>query len=93
METIKETKVKCLPHYESIAENNYEYRIAIASDLLYVLNAEGELLEVIIEGKSKQAYVGIVESQDDLLDLILICLDYHKQGINLLTLVDVSNFS
>ena len=90
--TIKKMKttVKCLPQSAISPDNSYEYRIAISSDSLYIINSDADkFIECIIEGSDHDAYIGVLECEDDFLDFILICKDYHSRGINLLTLCDI----
>lgn len=89
----KKTTVKCLPYHKGKKDNIYEYSIAIDSELLYVLDVEAtKIVDIIIDADQKEAYLAIFECQDDMLDFILECLECHRQGISLLTLIDVNDF-
>lgn len=61
----------------------YEYLAAVSSDSLYIVNkGKNRIIETIVEGKDNDAYLCAFDSEDCLLDYILIWKDELSRGIN-----------
>jgi hypothetical protein len=82
------TKESC-PLY-SPNNNKYKYLLGITSDGLYILNLELTLmLEIIVDGNSKDCTVCSTPDEDSFLDAILFIKNILKDGGNPLNFIDI----
>ena len=82
------TEESCSLH--SPNSNNYKYLLGITFDGLYILNSELTLmLEIIVDGNSKDCTVCSAPDEDSFLDAILYIKKILKNGGNPLNFIDI----